>query len=106
MDVFFQDLFPPGFWKTVASTGTFVCFFLALDLLLGARVLNFLGRTMNKKFHVDQIVVRALNELKRKSDTEFDTENGLTRGWGRFALSGVLLVGGTMMLFLLVPRLH
>jgi hypothetical protein len=106
MDAFFQDLFPVGFWKMIATTGIFICFILALDLLMGAKLLTTLGRSMNKKFHVDQMVVKALEEIQKKSNLEYDTENSLTRGWGRFALSGVLFLGGAMMLMLLVPRLN
>ena len=102
----FKDFFPPGFWKTVAMSGTVVFFAMGVDLLFGARGMAFLGRMVNKKFHVDQIVVQALDTIKKNSDKEFDTERSLMGGWGRLLVSGVLIVGSAMMLILLVPKLH
>ena len=102
----FKDFFPPGFWKTVAMSGTVVFFVIGVDLLLGARGMALVGRVMNKKFEVDQIVVRALDAFKRGSDKEFDTEHSLMGNRGRLVVSSILIVGSAMMLVLLVPRLH
>ena len=102
----FKDFFPPGFWKAVATSGTVVFFVMGVDLLLGARGMAFVGRVMNKKFEVDQIVVRALDAFKKSSDREFDTEHSLMNGRGRLVVSSILILGSAMMLILLVPRLH
>ena len=102
----FKDFFPPGFWKMMVTSGAVVFFLLGVDLLLGAKALRWLGQTMNKKFHVDQVVVKGLAMLKQTSDKEFDTERSLMDGWGRFFISGLLLCCGVMMLMLLVPRLN
>ena len=87
-------------------SGTVVFFVIGVDLLLGARGIGALSRTMNKKFHIDQIVVKALDTLKKNSDKEFDTERSLMSGLGRLVVSGVLIVGSAVMFILLVPRLH
>ena len=100
-----DNFFPPGFWKTVAMSGMVVFFVLGADLLLGARLVVFLGKTCNKKFSVDAFLIKALAELKKTSDKEFDCESSLLHGWGRFVLSGLLFFGGAVILMSLLPRL-
>ena len=100
-----SDFFPPGFWKAVVASGMVVFFVLGVDLLFGARFVSFLSRYTNRKFHVDQMVVQALNELKKKSDKEFDVDRSLMSGWGRIVMGGLLVFGGAFMLMALLPRL-
>lgn len=100
-----NNFFPPGFWKMVAEIGMVVFFVLGVDLLVGSRLVTHMSRTMNKKFHVDQIVVHALEALKKNSDKEFDVDHSLLHGWGRFVMSGLLLFGGALILFSLLPRI-
>ena len=99
------DFFPPGFWKVTAMVGMIVFFIVGLDLLLGARLVSFLGQTMNRKFHIDPTVVKALSDLKENSDKEFDTERTLLHSWGRFIASGVLFFCALLMMTVLIPRL-
>ena len=99
------EFFPPGFWKAVAWAGMGVFFVLGADILLGSRLVIFMSRFMNLKFHFDQIVVKALSDLKKNSDKEFDVEAPMLKGWGRFIVSGVLFFGAAIMLVKLIPRL-
>ena len=100
-----ESLFPPGFWKTVALLGMLVFFALGVDLMLGARFITFLNNFFNKKFHVDEAVMQALTEFKRKGDKEFDLDKSLMRGWGRFVMSGLLIFGGALIFMMLLPSL-
>ena len=100
-----ENLFPPGFWKTVALLGMLVFFALGVDLMLGARFITSLNHLFNKKFHVDEAVMQALTEFKRKSDKEFDLDKSLMRGWGRFVMSGLLIFGGALIFMMLLPNL-
>ena len=100
-----DNFFPPGFWKTVALLGMLLFFVLGVDLMLGARCIQSLNKFLNKKFHVDEAVVQALVEFKRKTDKEFDLDKSLMRGWGRFVMSGLLLFGGALILLALIPNL-
>ncbi len=97
--------FPPGFWKAVVMVGMVLFFVLGLDLLLGSRLIIFLSQTFNRKFHVDQVVVQALSDLKKTSDKEFDVDPALIRGWGRFILGGLLFFCVILMWMVLMPRL-
>lgn len=99
------DFFPAGFWPGMTIFGTAVCIVFGVDILFGSKFMRFMSRTANQKFHVDQIVVNALQKLKNASDHEFDTESPLTRGWGRFVVSGILLAGAGMMVLTLLPVL-
>ena len=99
------EFFPAGFWKTVAMIGMILFIVLGLDLLVGARLVTFLGRTLNRKFHYDEIIVKALSDLKRGSDREFDIDRSILSGWGRFVMSGVLFFGAAIILMNLMPRL-
>ena len=99
------SFFPVGFWKTVAEIGMVVFFIFGVDLFLGARLVVFLSRICNRKFHVDQIVVQALAELKKTSDKEFDVEQSLLHGWGRIVMAGLLIFGGAIIMISLLPRL-
>ncbi len=99
------DFFPLGFWKIVAMGGMVLLFAIGIDLLLGARVVVFLSQWTNRKFHVDQVVVRALADLKKNSDREYDMEHSLLHSWGRFIASGILLAGAVLMAVFLMPRL-
>jgi hypothetical protein len=100
-----ENFFPPGFWKTVATLGMIVFFAFGVDLLFGARFVSFISVTLNKKFHVDQAIVQALNDLKKKSDREFDVDRSIMHGWGRFVMGGLLIFGGAFVLLSLLPRL-
>ena len=99
------DFFPPGFWKTVAMMGMIVFFVLGVDMLLGARLVIFLNRTVNKRFNVDGLLTQALAELKKTSDREFDIDRSIMKGWGRFVMSGLLLFGGAILLMSVLPNL-
>ena len=100
-----ENFFPPGFWKTLALLGMVLFFALGVDLMLGARFIKGLNNFLNKKFRVDEAVVEALTEFKRKSDKEFDLDKSLMRGWGRFVMSGLLIFGAALILMLLLPNL-
>lgn len=99
------DFFPPGFWKVTVTAAMLVFAVVGLDLLLGARFMMFLGKTMNKQFRVDEVVVKTLAAIKKSSDQEFDTERSLLRGIGRFVASGILFTCVYLMLAFLLPRL-
>ena len=99
-----ENFFPPGFWKTVAMSCTVVFFVLGVDFFLGAKLVSRLSRSMNKKFHVDQAVLRLLKWLKEGSDREFDIERSLMNGWGRLVVGGFLIMSGVLVLMLL-PKL-
>ena len=100
-----DNFFPPGFWRAVAMVGTIVFFVFGVDLLFGARFVSFLSNAVNRKFHVDQVVVQALTDLKKTSDKEFDVDHSLMHGWGRFVMSGLLIFGAAVILMLLLPHL-
>ena len=99
------NYFPPGFWKALAMSGMAVFFVLGVDMFLGARIVTFISKTVNKKFNVDRILVQALSELKRTSDKEFDLDRSLMHGWGRFVMSGLLIFGGAIILMSVLPNL-
>ena len=96
---------PPGFWKTVAMMGMALFFVLGVDMLLGAKMVMFLSKTVNRKFNVDKTLMQALTELKKTSDKEFDVDKSLLYGWGRFVMSGLLIFGGAVILTSLLPSL-
>ena len=98
--------FPPGFWKSVAMLGMAVFFVLGVDMFMGARLVTFLNRVVNKKYNVDGVLMQALKELKKTSDQEFDLDHSLLHGWGRFVMSGLLLFGGAMILLSVLPNLR
>ena len=62
------DFFPSGFWSGMAIFGTAVCVVFGVDILLGSRFIKYVSKTANHKFHVDQLVVNALEHLKKASD--------------------------------------
>ena len=99
------NFFPDGFWPTVALIGTGIFFVFGVDLLFGAKFMRFLGTLVNKKYQVDQAIVNVLQELKKVSDREYDVEQSLMYGWGRFVLSGVLFFSAIMLVVHLLPRL-
>ena len=99
------NIFPPGFWRGVVMIGMTLFFVLGVDLVLGARLVIFLSRTMNRKFLYDQFIVKALSDLKKGSDKEFDVEHSMMYGWGRIVMGGLLLFGGALILMSLLPRL-
>ena len=99
------DIFPPGFWKVTVIAAMAVFSIVAMDLLFGSRLIGWLSQTMNKKIHIDQIVVNALASLKKSSDQEFNMEGALLRGTGRFVASAILFLCVYLMLAFLLPRL-
>ncbi len=99
------DFFPPGFWRGAVLITMCVFSVLGVDMLLGSRLMLFMGHTMNKKIHIDDLVVNALAAFKKKSDREFDTERSLLHGFGRLVVSGILFVSVYLMFSLLLPRL-
>ena len=99
------DFFPPGFWKTVAMLGMILFFVLGIDLLVGARLVGFLSRVLNRKYQVDHAIVKVLTELKKNSDREYDVDRPMISGWGRFVVSGILFFGAAIILMNLMPRL-
>jgi len=88
------DYIPAGFWKTLAMMGMGVFFVLGVDMFLGARMVTFLSKTVNRKFNVDRMLVNALSELKRPATRNSDLDRSLMNGWGRFVMSGLLIFGG------------
>jgi hypothetical protein len=99
------EFFPQGFWPAVATIGMVLFLVFGLDLLFGAKLILGMSRVVNKKFQFDQIVVHALEELKKASDREYDMEGPLLKGWGRFVISGLLLFGALMLFLNVIPRL-
>ena len=97
-----SDFFPHGFWPAVIMSGMVVFAVFGVDLLFGAKLVLGVSRTVNKTFHVDQAVIRLLESLKKASDQEYDMENTLLKGWGRFVAGGVL-IGAAFLLFNLLP---
>ena len=100
------DLFPPGFWPGVAMLGMIIFIVFGVDLLFGAKFMFFASRIVNKKIRIDDIVIHALQELKKTSDREFDMERSLLHGWGRFVVSGLLFFGAALILFSILPKIH
>ncbi len=99
------NFFPEGFWKTVAMIGMVLFFIFGLDVLLGARLVSFLNKVTGRRFHVDQAMVRALSDIKKTVDREYDVEHSMLRGWGRFVVSGSLFLGAALILLVLMPLL-
>jgi hypothetical protein len=99
------NFFPPGFWKTVAELGMLIFFIFGVDLLLGARLVRFLNGSLNKRFQVDQQIINALQDLKKRSDKEFDVDNSLMHGWGRLVMIGLLLFGAALIFLSVLPNL-
>lgn len=100
-----DGFFPPGFWKVAVWLTMALFTVLALDMLFGSRLMLFMGRTMNKKIHIDQVVVNALAAFKNRSDREFDTEKSLLHGSGRMVVSAILFISVFLMFSLLLPKL-
>ena len=99
------DFFPQGFWISVSIVGIVIFLLFGTDLLLfKARFSTSVGRLVNKSFHVDEIVIRTLEGLKKASDHEFNIENSLLGGWGRFVV-GAVLIGAAFLLYNLLPSL-
>ena len=99
------DFFPHGFWMSVAMFGMVSFFLFGVDLLVfKARMVVGLSRFVNKSIHVDQMVIRMLEGLKRASDREFDMEQSLLGGWGR-SVCGIVLIGTAFLLYNLLPSL-
>ncbi len=100
------DFFPPGFWKVTVMATMVVLSVLGVDLLLGSRLMMFLGHSMNKKIHIDQLVVNALSAFQKKSNREFDTEASLVKGLGRLAVSGIIFLCVYLMFSQLLPKVN
>ena len=99
------DIFPPGFWKVTVMASMAVFSIVGMDLLFGSRMVTWMSRTMNKKVHIDQLVVNALASLKKSSDLEFNMESTLLRGAGRIVASGILFLCVYLMFAFLLPKL-
>ena len=95
---------PSGFWSTMAFIGMLICLVFSIDLLLGAKLMRFLGLVVNRKYHVDQNISHALQELEKASDREYDLDATLLSGWGRVVMSGLLFVGAIMLLINVIPK--
>ena len=100
------NYFPPGFWRTVATTGMVIFFVFGVDMFLGARMVMFLSKTVNRTFNVDRMLMQALTELKKTSDKEFDLDRSLMHGWGRIVMGGLLIFGGMILLLSVLPNLR
>ena len=98
-----EGFIPQGFWSTLALMGMAVFFVFGVDLIFGAKLIRSVNHMVNKRFHVDQAIVNALADLKKKSDREFDVDQSLTQGWGRFVMSGLLFFGAAMLLLNVIP---
>lgn len=101
-----MQIFPPGFWPTVALIGMVVFCVFGVDLLMGAKLMLTIGRVVNKKIEIDRIIMDALSGLKKASDKEYDLDHSLMHGWGRFVMSGLLFFGAALILINLLPRIH
>jgi len=98
-----DSFFPHGFWMSVTMIGMVFFLLFGVDLLVfKARLVSGLSRYMNRSFHVDQMVIRMLEGLKRASDREFDMEPSLLGGWGR-RVCGIVLIGAAFLLYNLLP---
>ena len=100
-----SEFFPHGFWSSVVTLGMVVFIVFGVDLLFGARLMAVVSRILNKQFHVDRMIMNALQELKKTSDREFDVETSILRGWGRFVMSGLLIFGAVLLLTKVIPSL-
>src|SRR3989338_641864 len=99
------NFIPLGFWAAVVMLGMVIFLVFGLVFLFGAKLFALVGRTVNKKFQVDRMIMHALDELKKTSDREFDVESSILRGWGRFVMSGLLIFGAVMLLMSVLPSL-
>jgi hypothetical protein len=99
------EFFPQGFWFNATVVGMVVFLVFGVDLLFGARLVMGLSRVLNKSFHVDQVLIHALEGLKKTSDRAFDVESHLLQGWGRFVVGGLLIFGAGMLMMNLLPNL-
>lgn len=100
-----DNFFPPGFWSTTAKIGMVVFIILGADLFFGAKLMSFLSSKVNRSFHVDKMILNALEELKNTSDKNFDVDKSLIQGWGRFVVGGMLFFGAGCIMLLLLPSL-
>ena len=100
------DFIPSGFWAAIAMIGMIIFLVFGLDLLIfRARVIALVGRIVNKRFQVDQMIMNALGELKKTSDREFNVEHSIMTGWGRFVMSGLLLFGAALLMMFVLPAI-
>ena len=106
MSEFFRWLFPPEFWRTTIQVLMVALLVFGADLMAGSKLMHWLSRTMNKRFHIDHLVINLLAKIKQGSDFEFNMESALLKGLGRFACGAILFACVFLMYTQLLPRLR
>ncbi|MCX5697867.1 MAG: hypothetical protein NTU54_07895 [Candidatus Omnitrophica bacterium] len=70
---------------------SFVGILVGLDLILGARVLTWAGKTLNKSLPFDKTLIKALSNVKNLLDKEISLDKALFNTKIRF-VTGILII--------------
>lgn len=77
----------------------------ALDLLLGGKMLMSASRLFNRKFDVDQAVLKGLSELRMQGEKSVvHVDEAALQGRLRVFLALLILTPALMLLFLILVR--
>ncbi len=76
---------------------SFVGILVGLDLILGAKVLTWAGRVLNKSLAFDKVLIKAISNVKNLLDKEVSLDKAIFNAKIRFVMGIlIILLGGIL----------
>ena len=91
--------------RNVAFGGVVFFCLVGLDILMGGRVMNLLGRTFNKRFDLDKIVLMGLTGFRDGSEKRvMNVDEAMQRTRARIFIGVLLLIPAVLLVAFVLVR--
>ena len=91
--------------RTAAMGGVVLFCLVGVDLILGARLMNFLGRTFNKRFDLDKLILLALSGFRQGTEAKvMNVDEAMQKARARVFVGVLLLIPAFLLITFVVLR--
>ena len=91
--------------RNLALGGVVLFCLVGLDLLIGGRAMNLLGRTFNKRFDFDRLVLTGLSSLRDGTEKKvMSLDDAMMKARARMFMGVMLLIPAALLVTLVLTR--
>ena len=91
--------------RNAAMGGVVLFCLVGVDLILGARLMNLLGRTFNKRFDLDKLVLLVLTGFRQGTEAKvMNVDEAMQKARARVFVGVMLLIPAFLLITFVVSR--
>ena len=91
--------------RSIALGGVVLFCLVGIDLLIGGRMMNLLGKVFNKRFDVDSLVLTGLASFHKGSEKKMmNVDEAMQQSRARMFMGVMLLIPAVLLVVLVLTR--